>query len=184
MDFIRRLLFLISIFALFSFSAFSKEKKIPHGYGGVELGMTLEETKKALRSNTDFGYHGDRDVSLLPGENRVLIETDALGGHEFSFLDRCWFQFFNDKLYIITINLNRERMDHFSIFDTLCKKYGNPVSVSPEKSLWEDENFSMSLEKPLTLKYVDKKTFESLMNKKKVGPSGREITREMFLEGL
>ena len=184
MDFFKRLSFLIAISALLSFSAFSKENKIPHGYGGVELGMNLEETKKALRSNTDFGYHGDRDVSLLPGENRVLIETDALGGHEFSFLDRCWFQFFNDKLYIITINLNRERMDHFSIFDTLCKKYGNPLSVSPEKSVWEDENFSMSLEKPLTLKYVDKKTFESLMNKKKVGPSGREITREMFLEGL
>ena len=39
--------------------------------------MSLDATKSALKSNSDFGYNGDRDVSLLPGENRVLIETDA-----------------------------------------------------------------------------------------------------------
>lgn len=169
------LFFLISLFA---------EKKVADGYGGVALGMSVEQVKKALKDNSDFGYHGDRDVSLLPGENRVLIETDATAFAGFSFLERCWFQFYNDRLYIITINVNREKMDHFSIFDSLCKKYGAPDSVSPEKSVWNGENVTMSLERPLTLKYVDRKTFESLQKKSLVGPDGTEITREMFLEGL
>lgn len=159
-------------------------KSFARGFGGVELGMTVDEAKKALRANSDFGYHGERDVSLLPGENRILIETDAVSGHGFSFLERCWFQFYQDRLYIITINVNREKMDHFSIFDSLCKKYGNPDSVSPEKSVWENEDYSMSLERPLTLKYIDKNTFESLQNKSLVSPSGTEMTREMFLDEL
>ena len=148
------------------------------------LGMSVEQVKKALKDTSDCGYHGDRDVSLLPGENRVLIETDATAFAGFSFLERCWFQFYNDRLYIITINVNREKMDHFSIFDSLCKKYGAPDSVSPEKSVWNGENVTMSLERPLTLKYVDRKTFESLQKKSLVGPDGTEITREMVMEGL
>ncbi len=174
-----------AFFALFFSSAFFAQNStasIPNGYGGIKLGMNLEQTKQALKNNLDFGYHGDRDVSLLPGENRILIETDAEKG--FSFLERCWFQFYNDKLYTITININREKMDHYSIFTTLCKKYGNPVSVSPEKSVWENDSVKMSLERPLTLKYVDKKIFDELKGNSKVGPSATEMTREMFLEGL
>lgn len=174
--------------ALLTFSllsaVFPQEKKIPDGYGGITLGMSLEQTKDALKKNAEFGYHGDRDVSLLPGENRVLIETDTESGHVISFLERCWFQFYNDKLYIITININREKMDHFSIFDALCKKYGNPDSVSPEKSVWQNSTMMMSLERPLTLKYVDTETFSALQKKSLVGPSGTEMTRELFLQGL
>lgn len=175
--------FLCALCLLFLSSVFA-EKKVAQGYGGVELGMSVEQVKKALKGNPDFGYHGDRDVSLLPGENRILIETDASVFAGASFLERCWFQFYNDKLYIITININREKMDHFSVFDSLCKKYGMPDSVSPEKSVWNGENTTMSLERPLTLKYVDKATFDSLQKKSLVGPDGTEITREMFLEGL
>ena len=75
-------------------------------------------------------------------------------------------------------------MDHYSVFTELCKKYGNPKSVSPEKSVWENDSVTMSLERPLTLKYVDKKTFNELQGNSRVGPSATEMTREMFLEGL
>ena len=146
--------------------------------------MSVDTVKQKLKENSDFGYHGDKDVSLLPGENRVLIETDAESGYSFGFLERCWFQFYNDKLYVITININKEKMDHYSIFNSLCKKYGNPDSVSPEKSVWANENISMSLERPLTLKYIDIKTFTELQNNSLVKPSGKEITREMFLDSL
>lgn len=172
----------VLIFLFVTFIAFSES--VPNGYGGVKLGMTFEQVKKALRDNLDFGYRGERDVSLLPGENRILIETDTSTFAGFSYLDRCWFQFYNEKLYIITININREKMDHFSIFDSLCKKYGTPQSVSPEKSVWQSETVTMSLERPLTLKYVDQKVFDELQNKSKVSPSGTEQTREMFLKGL
>ena len=180
----RILFFLATIFFSVTFFSPAYAQKLSRGYGGVELGMTVEQTKAKLKENSDFGYTGDRDVSLLPGENRTLIETDAVSGHSFGFLERCWFQFHNDSLYIITININRELMDHYSVFTALCKKYGDPVSLSPEKSVWKDENYSMSLERPLTLKYVNQKVFEDLQNKSLVSPSGREITRDMFLDGL
>ena len=82
------------------------------------------------------------------------------------------------------ININKEKMDHYSIFSALCKKYGRPNSVSPDKTLWENDDYSMSLERPLTLKYIDKNIFNQLQQKSLVNPSGSEITREMFLEGL
>lgn len=172
----------LMLIMIFAFSAYATE--IPKGYGGVELGMTFDQVKKALKDNLDFGYRGERDVSLLPGENRTLIETDTTTYAGFSFLERCWFQFYDDKLYIITINIDREKMDHYSIFRTLCKKYGDPVSVSPEKSVWKNDSITMSLERPLTLKYVDQKTFDKLQKKSLVNPSGTEMTRDMFLKGL
>jgi len=157
---------------------------VPKGYGGVELGMTLGEVKSRLMKNSDFGYHGDRDVSLLPGENRVLIETDSAAGHVDSFLSRCYFQFYNGRLYIMIITINTERMDHYSVFSTLCKKYGNPASLSPEKSVWKSADVTMSLERPLALKYVDNNVFDELSKKSLVSPSGTEMTHDMFLEGL
>ena len=142
----RKILFFCLL--LVAFSVFSQS--VAKGYGGVELGMSLDQVKDKLKKNSEFGYNGDRDVSLLPGENRILIETDAISGFGFSFLERCWFQFYNDELYIITININKEKMDHYSIFSALCKKYGRPNSVSPDKTLWENDDYSMSLERPLT----------------------------------
>ncbi len=169
----------ILLFSVFSFFAFSES--CADGYGGVKLGMSLEETKKALKSNIEFGYSGEKDVSLLPGENKVLIETEAFSD---SFLERCYFQFYEEKLYSITINLNREKIDHYSVFKALCKKYGTPSTVTPEKSVWKSDLVTMSLEKPLTLKYVDKKIFEKLQNSANIDLSPQEITREMFLDSL
>lgn len=165
-----------SIFVLFS------EEKLPLGYGGVTLGMGFEETKEALLKNREFGYNGPRDVSLLPGENRALIETDALRHHVYSFLDRCFFQFADEKLEVITINLNRDRIDHYSVFYTLCQKYGNPISLSPQKSVWKDGSVTMSLERPLTLKYVASSTLERSTSD--VPLAGVEMTRDSFLNGL
>ena len=42
----------------------------------------------------------------------------------------------------------------------------------------------MSLERPLSLKYVDNKVFAELNNKSLVQKSGTEMTQDMFLEGL
>ena len=113
-----------NLFFALSFFSFSIlfAQHISNRYVCVNLGMAVEQTKKALKDNSDFGYRGDRDVSLLPGENRILIETEGFAG---SFLERCWFQFYEEKLYSITVNVNREKIDHYSIFSTLCKKKVN-----------------------------------------------------------
>lgn len=172
--------FILGIFI----SNFIFSQELPDGYDNILLGMSLEQTKTELMKNSDFGYHGESDVSLLPTQNRTLIETDNSKNSRNAFLERCWFQFYDDSLYIITININQKKMDYYSIFTTLCEKYGDPTSFSPKQSTWKNEEVTMTLEKPLTLKYIDNKTFESLQQYSNVQLSGEEITRELFLDQL
>ncbi|MCR5612589.1 hypothetical protein [Treponema sp.] len=162
----------------------SQSGDLPKGYGGIELGMNVDETKKALKANGDFGYNGDRDVSLLPGENRILIETDARDFARWSFLEQCWFQFYKDKLYVIILNLNKKKVDYYSVFSSLCKKYGDPVEFSPERAVWKNDDVQFSLERPLVLKYIDLKTFNSLIDESLVENSEKEKLRDEFLDSL
>lgn len=175
--------FLISIFSL-SFFALCSANDLPRGYHSISLGMSLDETKDALLKDSDFGYHGDRDVSLVPGTNKTLIETDATNGYGSVFLDRCWFQFFNDELFIITININTEKMDYYTVFTTLVEKYGEPTSLNPSSATWKNDSTTLSLEKPLSLKYMDNETFEETQNYSNIQKSPTEVTRQMFLDEL
>lgn len=160
------------------------QSSLPNGYAGIQLGMTVDQVKEALQKDGQFGYRGDRDVSLLPGENRSIIETDTSRTAPYSFLDRCWFQFYEDKLYIITINIKTEKMDHYSVFSTLCSKYGLPSSLNPSKSEWVNDSVMISLERPLSIKYTDKKVFDSLMEQSRVDNAVIENSQQHFLEGL
>ncbi len=157
---------------------------LPNGYRNVSLGMTLEETKSELLKDSTFGYHGERDVSLLPNSNKTLIEIDSDHGLGSNFLSRCYFQFTEEKLYIITINMNTDRMDYYSVFTTLCSKYGEPDSISPQSAIWKNDNVTMSLEKPLTLKYIDNQLFESVQSSSNIPHTATEMTREQFLDEL
>ena len=120
----------------------------------------------------------------MPSANKELIETDSSTGLGSNFLERCWFQFFDDELYIITINMNKERIDYYSIFTTLCNKYGEPVKISPQGATWKNDKITMSLEKPLTLKYIDNSTYDKTQNYSNVELSATEITQQMFLDEL
>lgn len=156
---------------------------LPSGYHDINLGMDVDSVKKALKDDIDFGYRGERDVSLSPGTDQVLIETDGVFAG-FSFLSRCYFQFDDGKLSTITINMNRDKIDHYSIYKKLCEKYGEPDSVTPEKIQWQDDNVIFSLERPLSLKYIDKKVFEKKLKGSMIQKSTAEQARDEFLEKL
>lgn len=159
--------------------SFYGENILPSGYGSVVLGMSVDAAKDALVSEPAYGYRGDRDVSMLPGEDRILISTEGV-----LFFNECWFQFNNDRLYIITLNLNEEKIDYYSIFKSLCDKYGEPNTLSPQKSEWRDGSVIMSLERPLTLKYTDEGIFQELQEDSNVELTREEETRQNFLESL
>lgn len=191
-SFIRKIKLVTLLIIVLSFSlCFAQQQgenenstKLPNGYGGVNLGMSVEETKDALKSNGDFGYNGDRDVSLLPGENRVLIETDARDFARWSFLEQCWFQFYDDKLYTMILNLNKTKVDYYSVYSSLVEKYGEPNEFSPERAVWKNDDVQLSLERPLLLKYIDLETFDSLVEEAMVEQTGQEKLREDFLNSF
>ena len=172
------ILFLSTVFVLYA------KEPLPNGYKNILLGLTLDETKQELIKNSDFGYHGDRDVSLRPNDNQVIIETDASNGYGSIFLTQCWFQFYEKKLYTITINMNTEKLDYYSVFTTLKNKYGEPESFSPKQAIWSDDSVTIVLEKPLALKYIDNKTQKELQNYSNIQKSAAETTKEMFLGEL
>ena len=174
----KKILFAILV-AFFTIPLFS----LPNGFSSAKLGMSIDSLKDALKKDHQFGYRGDRDVSLSPSDGQYIVETDG-SQFGFSFLGRCWFQFSDDKLYIITLNLDRSKVDHYSVFSKLCEKYGNPDELSPQKSVWRDGDVIMSLEKPLTLKYVDAKTFDNKKNSSNVQKTTAENARDEFLDSL
>lgn len=177
------LVFFAAFFCAGMLYAQTSSSSLPNGYGKIKIGMTVDEVKSVLKEDKQFGFRGDRDVSMLPNSDQILIETDA-SKTPGSFLERCWFQFYEGKLFIVTININREKMDHYSVFDTLCKKYGNPQSLNPEKSVWRNSSVIMSLEKPLVLRYTDRAVSEKLLKDSSVEKSGDEVSRDAFLNEL
>lgn len=156
---------------------------LPMGYGSINIGMSVEDVKKELKNNSDFGYRGDRDVTLSPSTQEVIIVTDA-SKNPYSFFTECYFLFVDEKLFSITLNLNQSKIDYHSIFKTLAEKYGNPNSISPKKASWKDSSILMSLEKPLTLKYIDAEVFNKQQENSVVQKNIDEQMRDNFLKGL
>lgn len=166
-------IFLCSVCIAFS------QTELPSGYREIHLGMTLDQVKTALLRDAVFGYRGDRDVSMLPDGERNIIETKGSG-----YLADCWFQFTEGKLYNIVININTSKMDYYSVFNTLCGKYGNPDDLTPDRCSWSNTSVTMSLEKPLCIKYIDVALSQNLADKAQTEAAAEEKARRSFLDSL
>ena len=154
----------------------STQQALPSSYRGVSLGMSLDEVKAALLDNPIFGYRGDRDVSFIPGGERQLIETSGI-----SFIRNAWFQFYDGKLYNMSFALDSDRIDYFSLFSSLTDKYGEPQELSPSSAVWLSDAVRLSLERPLTIKYIDTATFSSILETNFDSRAEEEIKRENFI---
>lgn len=151
-------------------------KDLPSGYRAISLGMDFEAVKEALKEDSIFGFRGDRDISLLPGKNRSLIETNGSLN-----IKRAWFQFYEEKLYIIIIQMDTDKIDYYSIYSALCEKYGEPNEIDPKRAIWKNENISMILERPLAIKYMDLNVFNELLEKSQTDKAYSDIFREEFI---
>jgi hypothetical protein len=80
--------------------------------------------------------------------------------------------------------LNPERVDHYTMYTALVEKYGKPAEFSPEAAVWSDGAVRMSLERPLTLKYVDQAVLESLQAESGARKAVEELQQKQFIDGL
>lgn len=175
----KRFVLIILILQTISINGFAQESfsDVPDRFGKIILGMSMEDAKNEISADGNFNYRGDQDLSILRRPNQSLIESRG-----YDFIDRAFFQFKEDRLYSITVLFNQELLDHFSLFTTLSGKYGDPDNLSPEKSIWENENNLLVLERPLQIKYLDKKIFEGIIGDSVITQSLSELSREQFLE--
>jgi hypothetical protein len=150
---------------------------LPMSFRSVSLGMGLDQVKASLKSDPLFRYRGDPDVSFLPQTSQYLIECEGA-----AFLRRAYFQFADSRLFIMILVLDAQKLDHYSMFSTLTAKYGQPTSLSPEESVWLSDSVRFSLERPLTVKYIDNKTFAALLSSGGAQKDLEQLSREKFLE--
>lgn len=149
----------------------------PAAFRGLSLGMGLDQVKAALKADPLFRYRGDPDVSFLPQTSQYLIECEGA-----SFLRRAYFQFADGRLFIMILVLDDRKLDHYSLFSTLSAKYGQPSSLSPQETVWQGDAVRFSLERPLTVKYVDARTFASILSQGGAQKDLEQLSREKFLE--
>lgn len=150
---------------------------VPRGFRGISLGMEIEQVKTLLRADPLFGYRGDPDVSFLPQTSQYLIEC---AGN--SYLKRAYFQFQDSRLLTMILVLDPQRLDHYSLFSALSTKYGPPTSLDPRQSVWESDAVRFSLERPLTVKYIDQKAFAALVKGSPPPSDLDRLSREKFVE--
>ncbi len=157
----------------------SPAQELQRGFSSIELGMGLEEAKRALEDDPSFRYRGDPDVQFLPLTEIPLIETEGR-----AFIDRAVLQFRNGSLAVLSLMLDRGRLDYFSVYESLVSRYGEPVRLDPGQAVWEDGTTRLTLERPLTVKYIDLPTLNALIEAGRAEEALDEITRERFLEQL
>ena len=138
--------------------------------------MSIEEVEAELTNSPYFFYRGAPEVSFAPDRFRELFEVDGSG-----FIERGIFQFFEDSLYSITLIIRETRMDHFSLYTQFVERYGEPSSLDPRESLWEIGGRRLSLERPLTVRYLDLVRFDELRQEENIEESIEELSREAFL---
>lgn len=138
---------------------------ISRTYRSFSLGMSSNEVKDDLEQDNWFNYRGDPDVSLLQRPRESVIDTEG-----FLFISRALFQFEEDSLIVIALELNPQRLDWYTVYSTLEDKYGTPSDLSPSKIIWEDTYTRLTMEKPLTVKYLDRAAFsmasDEILNRK------------------
>ncbi|MDR2096109.1 MAG: hypothetical protein LBP76_11440 [Treponema sp.] len=152
---------------------------LPRTFQDISLGMNLDTLKKALAGNTLFYFRGDMDVSFLPGREESLVETTG-----FSFIKRAFFQLRDGNVFIMAFSLDPALIDHYSVFTAFIKKYGEPASIDPSQAVWESGETRIAIERPLTVKYIDKQVFGELIGESGVRKSGEVRLREEFLNGF
>ena len=164
---------------LCSLTTLVTQEALPDGYRSIRLGMTIDQVKQNLQDDAIFNYRGERDVSLLTGKNQTIIETSSE-----SWLENCWFQFYNNKLYSIIINFNSTHFDYNTIYNRLTDSYGIHSEMDPKRVVWENSSITMSLEKPISVKYLDNHIFEEIRSLSTIKQTEIEETRESLLEDL
>lgn len=155
----------------------TEPEPLPKGFRGIQLGLDIETVKDRLDEDSYFIYRGEPDVSMLADPDSSLIECRG-----FRFIDRAFFQFYEGRLYIIILKLNPEELDYYSVYSALTNKYGKSDSLDPKQVLWQNEEVRLSLERPLSVKYIELETFTSLIEEGKADKTFRAVTRREFLE--
>ena len=150
---------------------------LPRNFRDIQLGMGLEALKNALKNDGYFNFRGDRDVSFLPAREQNLVETSGS-----SFIRRAFFQLSEGRLFIMAFTMDTNKVDHYTMFSHFVKKYGEPSFLNPKEAVWENEDTRIAIERPFTVKYIDKRIFNDIIDESAVIESGWVQLKQDFID--
>ena len=153
------------------------ENGLPRQFREIALGMSLDALRDALQQDSMFNFRGERDVSFIPIREESLVETSGS-----SFIRRAFFQLRDGELFIMSFTINTELMDHHSMFTHFVQRYGQPTYLNPREAIWEDDATRISLERPLTVRYIDRGVFYDIVSESMLIESRRVHERQEFLD--
>lgn len=150
---------------------------LPRQFRQFSLGMNLDDLKSNLAKDDYFNFRGDRDVSFLPVREQSLVETTGS-----FFIRRAFFQLRDGEVFIMSFTMNTEIIDHYSVFTRFTENYGEPSWLDPRIAVWETEQTRIAIERPLTVKYIDKNIFDDILDESGLIESNQVRLRQEFLD--
>jgi hypothetical protein len=172
----KKIFLVLAVFSSVLTGIHAQENTLPRQFRQLVLGMSLDDLKENLLADEMFNFRGDRDVSFLPARDQSLVETTGS-----SFIRRAFFQLRDGEVFIMAFTLNTEIIDHYSIFTQFVQRYGEPSYLDPMTAIWETDETRIAIERPLTVKYIDKNIFDDIVSESGLIQSGQVQRRQEFL---
>jgi hypothetical protein len=147
------------------------------GFMGITLGMTRDEVLEFADNKDLIKVPKNRDVEFFPVENRKILTLSIEPE-----VPHIYLQFYNEKLYAITVVFDEDAVDFFTLARTLEEKYGPYTTLTPTWRKWKTGGSEIKVEKPAVVKYIAMEEFLEVTDFSIDEPVDDRKT--MLLEGL
>lgn len=147
------------------------------GFMEITLGMTRDEVLEFADEKELIKVPKNRDVEFFPVENRKILTLSIEPEVPHMYL-----QFYNEKLYAITVVFDERAIDFLTLARTLEEKYGPYTELTPNWRKWKNGGSEIRVEKPAVVKYIALEEFLEVTNFRSEKPVGDRKT--LLLEGL
>ncbi|MDR1326063.1 MAG: hypothetical protein LBK00_08515 [Treponema sp.] len=173
-------LFLVLFLSVPSLEA--QNTALPRTFKGISLGMSRDTLKTALSENNLFRVKEAQDdlltMSAISPSDENTLEVDGI---PHGFIRRAFFELHNEQVFTMSFVMDTALVDHYSVFMSLVNKYGEPSFLDPKRTVWENNETWVAIERPLTVKYIDLGVFNALIADAHTQQSANAQQREDFL---
>ncbi len=151
--------------------------QLSRGFRDIQLGMEFDAAEEAIAGDPAFDFRGRPDVSITLSDGEPTIDTNGR-----SFVRRGVFSFHRERLFTFSLYLSTQRLDYLQLYNQLRSRYGEPDDLDPRRAVWEDDATRITLERPLTVTFLDRVVFEERRDANRRDEALEDIARDEFLE--
>lgn len=141
------IILIVMTFAIIPIHHFLMAEEI--GFMGINIGMSREAVLQYAEKNTEFKVPKNRDVEFFPVEQRKILTLSMEPE-----VPHVYLQFYNDKLYAITVIFDDLYVDFYTLCNKMEQKYGKYSYLEPDMRKWEINGIEIRVEKPAVVKYI------------------------------